>query len=167
MLNYTISSPWYTFQRKVKALFGSDPDYKIGDVRECGDVGANYEFDIEVRNHEKFVAMERALPKVKFFGNVKLRINLFDEENGGENRLDLLRTIFGGNPAVDRIVEARDAADTMHGYVLFKPEVVQFFNDDLSDYNGNWSGLAQDIAREIFDDMAGIHFCTAEKDPEE
>ena len=167
MLNYSISSPWYTFQKKVKALFAGDMDYSIGDVRECEDFGANYEFDIEVRNHEKFVALDRVFPKVKAFGNVRLRINLYDEENGGEGRLDLLRVIFDGNPAVEEIVEARDAADTLHGYVMFKPEVVQFFNDDLSDYNGNWSGLAQDIAKEVFNDMAGIHFCTAEKPIEE
>ena len=167
MLNYSISSPWYTFQKKVRALFAGDEDYKVGDVRECEDFCADYEFDIEVMKHGKFVALDRVFPKVKAFGNVKLRINLFDVENGGEGRLDLLRVIFDGNPSVDKIVEARDAADTMHGYVLFKPEVVQFFNDDLSDYNGNWSGLAQDIAKEIFEDMAGIHFCTAEKDAEE
>ena len=32
----------------------------------------------------------------------------------------------------------------------------------ISDFNGNWSGLAQDIAREVFtNDSSGIHFCTA------
>ena len=36
--------------------------------------------------------------------------------------------------------------------VCFKPQVVQFFDDDISDFNGNWSGLAQDIAREVFGD---------------
>lgn len=162
MMNYTISSPWYTFGRKVKALFGGDPDYRIGEVRECGDAGADYELDFEVRNHEKFAALERILPKTKTFGNVKLRINLFDEENGAEDRIDLIRKIFDGNPAVSHIAASCDAADVLHGYVLFKPEVMQFFNDDLSDFNGNWSGLAQDIAREIFDDLPGIHFCTAE-----
>ena len=46
--------------------------------------------------------------------------------------------------------------------VRFKPRVVQFFDDDISDFNGNWSGLAQDIAREVFGaEMRGVHFCTA------
>lgn len=161
MMNYTISSPWYTFGRKVKALFGGDPDYRIGDVREANDGGADYELDFEVRNHRKFVALDRVFPKVKAFGNVKLRINLFDEENGAEDRVDLIRKIFDGNPAVSNIADVYDAADARHGYVLFRPEVIQFFNDDLSDLNGNWSGLAQDIAREVFEDLPGIHFCTA------
>jgi hypothetical protein len=167
MLNYSISSPWYTFQRKVAALFGGDPDYKVGDVRECDGSGADYEFDIEVRKHEKFVALERLMPGVKTFGNVRLRINLYDEENRVDDRSDLIRKIFGDNAAVEDIEELYDAADARHTYVLFKPEVVQFFNDDLSDLNGNWSGLAQDIAKEIFEDLPGIHFCTAEKDAEE
>ena len=46
--------------------------------------------------------------------------------------------------------------------VRFKPRVVQFFDDDISDFNGNWSGLAQDIAREVFGDgLRSVHFCTA------
>ena len=57
-----------------------------------------------------------------------------------------------------------DFTGTRHGFVRFRPEVVQFFHDDISDYNGNWSGLAQDIAGEIFDqELLGIHFCTADK----
>ena len=49
-----------------------------------------------------------------------------------------------------------------HTYLLFKPEVIQFFDDDIYDYEGNWTGLAQDIAREVFaDETRGIHFCTA------
>ena len=45
---------------------------------------------------------------------------------------------------------------------------MQFFDDDISDFNGNWSGLAQDIAREIFgSEMCGVHFCTAPVEDDE
>ena len=60
---------------------------------------------------------------------------------------------------------AGDRTGTKHGFVRFQPEVIQFFDDDIYDYNGNWSGLAQDIAREVFcDEVRGIHFCTAAVD---
>ena len=44
----------------------------------------------------------------------------------------------------------------------FEPTVIQFPNDDLTDPEGLWSGLAEDIAAEIFDigDEA-VNFCTA------
>ena len=63
---------------------------------------------------------------------------------------------------MEDIKDVVDLTGTRHGFVCFKPQVVQFFDDDISDFNGNWSGLAQDIAREVFgDEMRGVHFCTA------
>ena len=164
MLNLTLEAPWYTFQKKVKALFERDPDIIVGEVVESEDGKTNFYFDIEVRNHEKFLALDRTFPKVKTFGNITLGITLYDEENGirEENRIDLYKTIFQGNPIVKDIREVDDFAGAHHGFVRFKPEVIQFHDDDTSDFNGNWSGLAQEIAREIFsDECAGIHFCTA------
>ena len=41
--------------------------------------------------------------------------------------------------------------------------ISQFFDDNLADYHGNWSGLAQDIAEDVFDnDFRGVYFCTAD-----
>ena len=166
MLKFTLEAPWYTFRKKVNALFEQDPDITVGEIIESEDGKVNFLFDIEVRNHEKFLALDRVFPKVKAFGNVTLGIVLYDEENanGADDRVELYRTIFDGNPIVKDVREAMDHTGTRHGFVRFQPEVVQFFDDDISDFNGNWSGLAQDIAREVFEDeMAGIHFCTAAK----
>ena len=166
MLKFTLEAPWYTFRKKVNALFEQDPDITVGEIIESEDGKVNFLFDIEVRNHEKFLALDRVFPKVKTFGNVTLGIVLYDEENanGADDRVELYRTIFDGNPIVKDVREAMDHTGTRHGFVRFQPEVVQFFDDDISDFNGNGSGLAQDIAREVFEDeMAGIHFCTAAK----
>ena len=166
MLKFTLEAPWYTFRKKVNALFEQDPDITVGEIIESEDGKVDFLFDIEVRNHEKFLALDRVFPKVKTFGNVTLGIVLYDEENanGADDRVELYRTIFDGNPIVKDVREAMDHTGTRHGFVRFQPEVVQFFDDDISDFNGNWSGLAQDIAREVFEDeMAGIHFCTAAK----
>ena len=101
----------------------------------------------------------------KIFGNVALRIVLYDMENVEANPgIKLYETIFSGNPILEDVQNLIDPAGVNHGYVRFKPEVVQFFDDNLSDYNGNWSGLAEDIAREVFvNDSTGMYFCTAEK----
>jgi len=164
MLNLKLEAPWYTYQKKVKALFEQDPDIIVGDVNELTDGKTNYAFDIEVRNHEKFVALDRVMPEVVEFGNVTLGITLYDEENSviTEDGIEIFTTIFKGNPLVEDIKDVVDFTGTRHGFVCFKPQVVQFFDDDISDFNGNWSGLAQDIAREIFGDgLRSVHFCTA------
>ena len=164
MKNLAVIAPWYEFNRKVKALFERDPDIIVGDIVQMDGGSFNYGFDIEVRDHKKFLALDRVMPKEKQFGNIKVGICLYDEENalGGEDIIETYRTIFEGNGIVKDIKDAQDFAGTRHGFIRFKPEVIQFFNDDTSDYNGRWSGLAQDIARDLFaGEYRGIHFCTA------
>ncbi len=163
MAEMNLNAPWYTYQKKVKALFEHDNNFIVGDVYK--DDTADFAFDIEVRNHEKYLAMEKLFPNTVEFGNVVLQIKLYDEENvnGEEAGIALYETLFNGNPIVKDVKVVVDAAGFKHGFVRFQPRVIQFFNDDTSDYNGNWSGLAQDIAREVFaDEYRSIHFCTAD-----
>lgn len=160
-----ISAPWYTYQKKLAALFGSDPDVLIGDVFEPNDGSGDYAIDIEVRNHEKYLAFDRVLPRSVTFGNVKVAIFLYDEENENETEdsISIFKTIFEGNPVFKDVKALKAPSGQIFGYVRFEPEVVQFFNDDLADYSGNWTGLAQDIAREVFGERArGVYFCTAD-----
>ena len=166
MMKLTIEAPWYTYQKKVKALFEGDPDIIVGDIYESEDGSSDVAFDIEVKTHGKFLALDRVLTKHKEFGNVTLSIILFDEENanGTEDYVSLYKTIFKGNPILSDVKEVTDFAGTPLGFVLFKPEVIQFLDDDTSDYYGNWNGLAEDIAREIFvEGYRGVNFCTEVK----
>ncbi len=164
MSKVKIEAPWYAFHKKVKALFAGDKDIEIGDLYKPQEGEKSYlAFDILVRKHEKFLAMDKVMPATVEFGNVTVGICVQDLENGFDEAhpVQLFAAIFDGNPHVKDVKEVRDVTGTVHGYVRFKPEVLQFFHDDLSDYNGNWSGLAQEIAKEVFSDMAGMHFCTA------
>ena len=160
-----LSTPWSTWHKKIKALFEFDPEINVGDLSHVKNGDLDYMFDIEVKNHEKYVALDRVLPTVKEFGNVTVGINMYDEENNiYDVGAELYRKIFKGNPIVKDIKDAVDATDTHHVFVRFVPEVIQFFNDDLGDYNGNWSGLAAEIAKEVFEnDYRGVFFCTADK----
>ena len=119
MMKFAIEAPWYTFQKKVQALFEQDPDIEVGDVIEQEDDRTDYVFSIEVKNHEKFLALDRVLPKVRTFGNVTLGIMIFDEENVGDNvdRIALYETIFTGNPIVKDVKDVTDFAGTRHGFI--------------------------------------------------
>ena len=167
MKKLNLKAPWYTYQNKLKALFERDPDITVGDVFEPGDGESDYAIDFEVRNHEKYKALDRTLKKNLIFGNVTLDIIIYDMANVEPVRpgIELFTTIFNGNPIVKDIKDVKDFTDTEHCFIEFQPEVIQFYNDDIADYNGNWSGLAQDIAREVFgDEVRGVHFCTAAVD---
>ena len=164
MLKVSLEAPWQTFAKKLKALFERDPQIKVSDVYEIDDDDVQYGIDIEIRNSEKYKALDRVLPSVKSFGGVSLAITLYDEENAGLNSdAALYETIFNGNPILKEVKDVVDHTGSHIGYVVFNPEVIQFFDDDLSSYNGKWSGLAQDIAKDVFDnDFRGVYFCTAD-----
>lgn len=152
-----IIAPWETYNKKVKALFGGDPDIHVGGVYQVDD---GYAMDIRA-SEEKYNILARVMPRSKTFGNVNLSIELFCAGEGTK-ALEEYKTLFSGNPAVKEIREVEDATGTMHAYIRFWPEVLQFPNDDTRDFRGLWSGLAQDIAREVFEGEArGIHFGTA------
>ena len=164
MKNLKLKAPWQTFHKKINALFGQDPDIVIGGIYKPEDGHANYAFDMAVKDGEKFAALDRLLPNKHVFGITTLEICMKDGEGRDKSaeRIGLYATAFRGNPVVKDFKNVDDMFGCRHGYVRFWPEVLQFFHDDLTDYNGNWSGLAQDIAREIFaDDACGICFCTA------
>lgn len=164
MGNLKISSPWQEFNSKVRTLFDGDKDIEVGDIYKPNEGGeAYFAFDILVRNHKKFEALDKVMPAAVEFGNITLGICVQDLENAVDEirPAQLFAAIFEGNPHFKDVKEINDVAGFTHAYVRFKPEVLQFFNDDLSDYNRNWSGLAQDIAEEVFADLPGTHFCTA------
>ena len=165
-----LQAPWYEFQNKVAALFKNDPDISVGEIRECGaNEDTDYAFDIEVKKHEKYIALDRLLPSVKTYGHVTLGICLYDEEDtANTSPLDVFKTLFEGNPIVMTMETHTDPAGGQWNYVVFTPEVVQFYNDNLADYHGNWNGLAEDIAYEVFEENSrGVYFCTGDKGTDE
>lgn len=160
--NFHISPPWITFAKKMKALFENDDDIIVNDIE---DNSGNLTLMIEVKNHSKFTVLAQLLPETVKFGNVTLYIEVYDEAN--DDKLDyfaMFRTLFAGNRSVQKVAQVEDMTGAKHVFIVFHPEVKQFFDDNMFDYNGFWSGLNQDIAKEVFESAAnaGVHFCTGE-----
>jgi hypothetical protein len=142
-------------------MFEADPDIDVGEVKQDSD--SQYEINIQVHDSVKCWALKNVMPKTTIFGDVTIRINI-ELEDGScmvDHTMDFYKSLFRNNPIVRDCRQAVDPAGGVHGYIRFEPEVIQFYHDDISDYSGNWSGLAQDIAEVIFYDFPGIHFCTA------
>lgn len=168
MKRINLEAPWETFAKKVAALLANDPDIIVGELMNDPSERGDYALAIPVYNHEKFLALDRLLPGSKKFGNVTLSIDLYDEENAEVDTEGLFQTLFKDNPVFDSVQTLTDPAGGEWTYVVFRPEVIQFFDDDLTDVNGNWTGIAEDIAREVFAENArGVYFCTAEKQTDE
>ena len=146
-----LSPPWVEFANEVKALFEQDPEIAV----EWDD--GTMTLTILVDDDVKADALTQLMPAERTFGNVTAKVEVIPA-NTDVPRVNLFRRAFDGNPALS----FTDTVDTVLGtfsYVVFKPEVVQYFNDDLSDYHGYRSTLYEDIARNVFEGDV-IRFCT-------
>lgn len=153
-----LSPPWITYVNKIKALFDGDPDIKFDYSEE------EYYLKLFVNNEEKADALMKLLPSQKEFGNVVLKISVIPADNAVDY-LHLFQTAFAGNPHVSDITSVETPFGNSLNFVVFKKEVVQFFNDDTSDINGVCSTLNENIARDVFrESYDTVYFCTDVKE---
>lgn len=150
-----LSAPWYTYYSKLCALFGEDPDIKLSFDRE------EMTIKIYVEGQKKADALDHLLPVKKEFGNVSVDIQVIPANEVVKDEVSILKTAFDGNPVVNDILSTETPITGPTTYVLFANKVVQFFNDDISDYYGNCSTLYQEIASEVLETEANnIFYCT-------
>lgn len=148
----TLSPPWVTYYRKINALFGEDPKIKVSFDAD------KYIIKLYVEGTEKADAISNILPKEKVFGNVTVKIKVIPANLTKRNNLETFKAAFKDSPVLS-YTKTVDGVLSSVSYVVFNNNVVQFFNDDISDINGVTSTLYQDIARELFED-SGVFFCT-------
>ena len=153
----TLSAPWVKFYKEIVELFKDDPGVKIKYNSD------DYVIDLYVEGQLKADALTELLPATKEFGNITVTINVIPADVDKADKTQLFKAAFEGNPVVSAI-ETIAAPFGDLTYVVFENRVVQFFNDDLSDINGNCSTLYQEIAREVFPEQPNIYFCTEADD---
>lgn len=154
MARINILSPWEEYYKKINAFFEYDNDVRVV-FDETSHVVKLY-----VAKDKKAAALSKILKPEKEFGNITVHVEVVPP-NGVLKSTGLadIKAAFDNNGALSKIEEI-DAFGFSAAYVIFKKVVVQFFNDDLGDYNGMKSTLYETIAEDIFDVGAGIFFCT-------
>ena len=112
---------------------------------------AHAKFKMSRKNHS--VVVDMLYPNDN--GNITIKYNVDDALSA------VYRTAFYGNPIVQEIVDSGPNDDFC--YVVFAPEIIQFFDDNLGDPHGNTTTLASTIADEIFDETDGVFFTEGPK----
>lgn len=155
-----LSPPWYFYHRKVQAIFEKDSEIHIKDLDRIDN--GNYSFIILVFNKEKAQAIKAILPAVVEIGGITVNVYIYGPDEDDIQPLnksddEIYETAFSGNPIFEKTI-TRNYPIGKISYCVFKKKVIQFWNDDLSDYCGNYSCLASEIAKEIFN-SSKINFC--------
>lgn len=157
--NLRLSPPWNTIYRKITAFFKGDDEIT---VKPLETTGRNWIITIETPNSDKAFALENIMRTEYSFGNVSVKVK-FAVTNETAKKATILSddlyetylTALSSTPAVTDIKKVKNFVQDEFVIVELKKEVVQFYNDDISDYYGNWNGLYTDIAKEIFKDERG------------
>lgn len=156
MKHVNITAPWIGFYHKMLALFGRDPDISIGFDEEKNII------KFYVNGKDKREAIEQILPSEVTFGKVNVEI-IVVPSNLKATKADTIRKAFEGNPLFSDVIEIQmEGTSNPFTYVMFKPEVVQYWDDNIGDPHGNVTTLAQDLAREILN-IDGVLYSTEEE----
>ena len=149
-------SPWVDYYRKLEALFAEDPGVKVLLNNK------HPEIKILVEDGGKAEALQELLPMNVTYGNVNVAVTVVpaNAKALGDALVDKIQKAFEGNEALVGIYSVEGIFANPINYVVFKPKVVQYFNDDLSDAHGIRSTLYQELAKEIFGEDCGVFFCT-------
>lgn len=152
-----LSPPWITYFHKVQALFEKDNSVMVDFDEDNCHLNIIVEEDIE-----KGEAIQKLFPSEIVFGNNVMKINIVTiQEPKQIPTAQIFTNAFKNNPVVEDIISASDILRDDQTYIMFQNKVVQFFNDNISDYNGVCSTLYQDIAKDVFKDFADVHYCTS------
>jgi hypothetical protein len=141
-----LSAPWYTYAKKVKAFFAYDDEITVGELEKLGN--GHYSLTITVKNPAKAYALDKLVRPDTAFGETHVFTDV--ALDGVDSTEGILRTAFKGHFAVSDVA-TKAVPGGNNVYLRFQPEIIQFYNDDLSDFAGNYTELIHKVAAEIID----------------
>jgi len=158
MAKVKLSPPWVIHYQKLAAFFKHDKEIHVLYDEE------EKHIKLYINNDIKASALGTLLKTEVEFGNVTLTIeivrpNIRQIPLMADTKSSIINA-FDKNDAFDFMAVAEGIFTNPLIYVVFKPEIVQYWTDDLGDYNGLHTTLFQEIAKEIFVEIPNVCYCT-------
>ena len=153
-----LSPPWVTQRNKIACTIGLDPQVEVGELEERS--SEKYVVRILVNDNKKAKAIANMLVpeyvycdtrlKIKVYAPCEIRVYPRIHRLNGEELSKLLNDALGGNPLYRGFVITDGIIPTGVQVVgIIKKEIVQFFNDDITDLCGNYNEVASKVFNSI------------------
>lgn len=158
-----LSPPEFTYFNEVKYSIGKDPFVRVSPLQDHGD--GQYRIVLYVKGLKKAKALATLIAPDKVIGEIHLQVKVI---SGGKTISPITRSLTPKEIAglyrvafrtnrFFHFVALRTIFGTTFVYPVFKIRVVQFFNDDLSDYYGNYNNVAASVFKNVLhNEMNGI-----------
>jgi hypothetical protein len=148
--------PQFTYFNFIKYSVGNDPLVTVEPLNQLG--AGKFLITLRVRGLRKARALAALLLPRKVIGSIQLTVQVRTMEGRLVKPLrcaftpsgivKLCQTAFRTN-ALFRFAASRRFFGLVVVYPVFKARIIQFFNDDLSDYYGNYNNIAAFVFREV------------------
>lgn len=158
-LELDLSAPWYVFHTQVFKLFEQDAEVIVDEELEETETG--FIFGIYSKNIKKIQAIKKLIGSKVVFGDVAVDIDYGENEN--EDVAEVWKDAFSGNPLFCGIVSADIPFDGSCDYAIFKRDIIDFYDDNISDVNGNSHYIVADLVKEVVSNK-DIFICTEGKE---
>ena len=116
-----------------------------------------------IKSVKKIAALEKVIKNVFNLGNVTLTVNFVHEREDEDVTAQDFIDAFEGNSNFVTVEETSKGLFQNLVYVIFAKEILQFFNDDLSDIYGNANLIVADAANDVCNKSKEkeMYFCTS------
>ena len=156
-----LSPPWITYFNKVKFTIGEDPEVTVGPLIPVDSI---YIALVTVSDNEKAEALATLLEPTMEFGNITVMVVVINADQEIASPVPcplraftvaaLVDTALSGNPYYEEVVVQEQLGVGRRAvYPVFTPEVIQFFNDDISNLCNTFTGVAADVFADVMKDL--------------
>lgn len=151
---FALSPPWYRLQALLKTTLEKDPCVKVDKL--TGE-GLNMEVLVNVCNYNKAQALAALISKKHSYGprlTLAIKVAYNNSVVSGSaptnttEALNLISESFAGNELFVKVIQTQN---TPIGFVEFKPQIVQYYSDDISDWYRNTNLVAADAFKGILE----------------
>ena len=160
---WAISPPQYELQRKLAASVGASPFVEVGQVHEVDD---SYLIDITTSYESTARGLSFILTREYDFGGIRVTVRVLDQHGvvtsvddaalPGQTPVETAVAYFHDALLQNPLVASFGPGSMFVGdfSVEVRPEILQFWNDDIGDPNG----LSHLLAATVFRDVARPSF---------
>ena len=160
-----LSPPWYILRNKIYNLLGADEELIISELEESETKKGSYVVTISSQNDAKLEALKKIMISHFEFGNISVDVDFeYIRDEDDEVTIEDYETAFEGNPYFVQAVETGKGMFQGIKYIVFAKEILQFFDDDLTDLYSNMSIIVADAVKDVCKKYNNVNFCTDDPD---
>ena len=150
-----LSPPWYTLRSKFANTFGCDPAVCVGELDTSQKI---YIIPITVNDEDKGQALRTLISHTFPMGNITIETEVKNSQGKmwaavavatEQGLLDVVNAAFKGNPLFVKAVPKTVYPNKHQVGIIMTKSIVQFYNDDLSDFYNNFNGVTAIVVGDL------------------